>query len=392
MNIKKSLNLAVPFFLMVTVYGLIIHVFFDITKITFVKYILTQCLVILAPGLVCVKWLIGDKDKSVVHWLSLGYALGYSINILEYMLIWSLSLQRYSTFVIGIITVAVCFLWFYKPINIEFDEVKSSDYILLALFMTYMLINIVAYSGNNISPFVGIGETSIHRDIQFWCANAVSLKNSFLPQSAYFSGTTFFYHYFSSMHVAFISQVSGISVFDVAFTLFSFGKSVLLIGALNYLIDRYKLGNIKYIFFLCILFMTGWEKNSNVTYGWHLHYNPFGFDIGFAFGLFFVAFFLDICENPTFEIREFIATMLIWITLSGAKGPVAILLILLPGLVCFVWLFQRKYKMAFGYGLTFIGIFSVINIFCTGIIRILNHTAESQDDNIGGFRTIYEVI
>ena len=194
------------------------------------------------------------------------------------------------------------------------------------------------------------------------------------------------------MHVAFLSQVTGISVFDLSFTFFSFGKCVLLIGAINYLIDRYALGSIKYLFYLFILFMTGWEMKPIVTYGWHLNYNPFGFDIGFAFGLWFLALVMDVAEKPEFDWRQFIGIMLIWTALSGLKGPIAVLLILVPGLFCIIWLFQKKYKIAFGYGLTFIGIFSVVSIVCVGIIRILNHTAESQADNIGGFRTIYEVI
>lgn len=392
MSIKKTWNIAIPFCVLVIVYGLIIHSFFDITKVTFIKYALSQAFVIVAPGLVCTKYIFGSRDKLVVHWISLSYVFGYSVNILEYIVIWGLHLQQFATPIILVITVLVCFLWFYKPIDIDFDDFKENDYLLLFIFMAYMLVNIIASSGNHISPFVGRGVTNITRDLQFWCANAVSLKNSFLPEAAYFSGTTFYYHYFSSMHVAFISQVTGISVFDVAFTLFSFGKCVLLIGALNYLIDRYRFGSIKYLFYLFILFMTGWEEKPFIMYVWHLNYNSFGFDIGFAFGLWLVAFVLQIADNPEFNIRDFLAVMLIWTTLCGAKGPVAALLILVPGFFCFLWLFQRKYKMAFGYGLTFLGIFAAINIFCLGIIRILNHTADSQADNIGGFKAVWEVI
>lgn len=392
MSIKKTWNIAIPFCVLVIVYGLIIHSFFDITKVTFIKYALSQVFVIVAPGLVCTKYIFGNRDKSVVHWISLSYVFGYSVNILEYIIIWGLHLQQFATPIILVITVLVCFLWFYKPIDMDFDDFKENDYVLLFIFMAYMLISVIAFSGNRISPFIGQGGTSIGRDLQFWCANAVSLKNSFLPETAYFSGTTFYYHYFSSMHVAFISQVTGISVFDVAFTLFSFGKCVLLIGALNYLIDRYRLGSIKYLFYLFILFMTGWEEKPFIIYVGHLTCASFGLDIGFAFGLWLIAFVLQIADNPEFNIRDFLAIMLIWTTLCGAKGPVAALLILVPGLFCFIWLFQRKYKMAFVYGLTFLGIFAIINIFCLGIIRILNHTADSQVDNIGGFRSVYEVV
>ncbi|MCR4678883.1 MAG: hypothetical protein K5679_09020 [Lachnospiraceae bacterium] len=392
MSVKKTLNVALPFALLAIVFGLVIKGFFGITNIIFAKYVFTQCFLIMVPGMVCVKYLLGDKIKSVINWISLSYAFGYALNLLEYIIIWGLKLQQFATAIMAIVTVFLCFLWFFKPIKVELDEVKNDDYAMLFLFMIYMVINVIAYSGNNISPFSRGGGTTITRDVQFWCANAVSLKKSFLPQSAFFSGTTFFYHYFSSMQIAFISQVSGIPVFDLAFTWFSFGKSILLVGSLNYLIDRYKFGPIKYLFHLCILFMTGWEMKPVVTFLWHLNYNPFGFDIGFAYGLLLVAFVLELIENPKFELRKFIAVMLIWITLTGAKGPIAALLILVPGLACFMWLFQKKFKMAFGYGVSFLVVFTVVNIFCVGIIRVLNHTAESQAANVGAIRTIQEIV
>lgn len=392
MSFRKTLNIIVPFLLLITVFGIIINRFFDMAGVTLVKYILVQCLVVLAQGMVCVKYTFGDKETSVIHWITLSYALGYALNILEYIIIWVLNLQQYATYIVTIIVIIVCFLWFYKPIEIEFEGIKKDSYIILTIFMVYMVINIITYSGYNISPFVDYDGTSIVRDMQFWCDNAVALKRAFLPQSAYFSGTTFFYHYFSSIHVAFISQISGIPVFDVAFSLFVFGKCVLLIGALNYLIDRYRFGNLKYLFYACMLFMTGWEVKSVVTYSWHLTYNPFGFDIGFAFGIWFMAFFLNLIDNPEYRFREFCATMLIWIVLVGAKGPIAALLIIVPGLICFWWLFQKKFRRAFGYGIPILATFIIINVFCVGIIRVLNHTAEAKVENIGGFRTIYEVI
>ena len=392
MSLRKSANICLPFILLVVTYALIIHTFFDITKIVFIKYVLIQCFVIMVPGMVFVKFLFADKEKSVIRWISLSYSLGYAINIFEYIIIWGLKLQRFATIIVIIGSVIAIVLWFCKPIELEFETIKQDDYIILFLFLTYLMINIFAYSGNNISPFVRAGISSMDRDALFWCDNAVAMKNSFLPQAAYFSGTTFYYHYFSSIHIAFISQVSGISIFDLSFTLFSFGKCILLVGALNYLIERYKLGSIKYLFYLCILFMTGWEINTLITYQWHLTYNPFGYDIGFAYGIWLVAFVLDLKDDNEFDIREYIAVMLIWVTLVGVKGPIAALLILIPGLLCFSWLFKRKYKLAFGYGLSFLGIFALINFFCVGIVRILNHTAEAKVDNIGGFRSIYGVI
>lgn len=392
MAIKKTLYVTVPFGLLLTAYVLIIHSFFDISKVTLIKFMLSQLFVIMMPGLVCTKYFIGDKDTSIVHWISLSYVFGYAVNIIEYIAIWGARLQKYAAHIVCLVALLMLFFWFYKPIDIQFKEVCQNDYVLIFIFMSFMMINIIAYSGNNISPLIRQGVTNIPRDMQFWCSNAVSLKNSFLPQAAYFSGTTLFYHYFSSMHIAFLSQITDISVFDLAFTLYSFGKCVLLIGALNYLIDRYHFGYIKYLFYVFILFMTGWETKTLVTYGWHINYNPFGFDIGFAFGIWLVVFILELAEKQEFDLRQFFSIILIWMALTGLKGPIAVILILVPGIFCLIWLLEKRYKMAFGYGLAFIGVFVTVNVFFVGIIRILNHTAEAPSDNVGGFRTIYEVI
>ena len=393
MKIKKTLTLAVPFAILCSIYILVEHCFFDLSRINAIRYMVSQCLVILLPGLVLTKYLLGNKITSIIHWITISYALGYAFNILEYFIIYGFRLQKNCTVIVVIITIMALALWFYKPIEVELRKISQQDYITLFVFGLYLLICIISYSGNNISPFVGQHKTSINRDVQFWCSNAVALKLQFTPQSAYFAGARLYYHYFSSLHIAFISQVSGLSVFDVAFTLYPFGKCILLVGGLDYLLDRYELGLRKFFYMACMLFMTGWETISVVTYNWHLTEDPFGFDIGFAFGIWFIAFFFAQIEEKEFDIRKFISTMLMWMVCVGAKAPVAVVIIFIPGIVCVMWLLYRKFKLAFGYGLSILGLFAAINIWCAGIIRILDKTAEGFDKyNERTFRSIYEVI
>ncbi len=392
MGIKNTLRIIVPYSVFIIVYLLLIKAFFCISNVVSIKYLLVQCFVILLPGLVCVKYLLIKRDNSIVHWISLGYAFGYSISIIEYLIVWGLHLQQFASLIVIFISCIAGFLWFYKPIDIELKIEKQDDCIFIVFFAIYLLINIITYSGTNISPFIGAGGSNIARDSQFWCSNAVALKNSFPPSSTYFVGATLYYHYFSSMQIAFMSQITGIPVFDVAFTLFSFGKCVLLIGSLNYLVDRYRIGIIKVFFFLLILFMTGWETSSLVTYGCHLNYLPFGFDIGFAYGLLFVALILDLFDNPQLDLRQFLSIMIIWGTLSGVKGPIAVLLLAIPALLFSTWLLNGKIKLSVIYSVGVIVIFLAVNIYCVGIFRILNHTAEGRAGVVRGFRTILEVI
>ena len=393
MKIKKTLTLAVPFAILCSIYILVEHSFFDLSRINAIRYMVSQCLVILLPGLVLTKYLLGSKITSGIHWITISYALGYAFNILEYFVIYGFGFQKYCTVIVAIITIIALVLWFYKTIEVEFKKISQQDYISLFVFGLYLIICIISYSGNNISPFIGQHKADINRDVQFWCSNAVALKLQFPPQSAYFAGTRLYYHYFSSLHIAFISQVSGLSVFDVAFTLYPFGKCILLVGGLDYLLDRYELGLRKFFYMACMLFMTGWETISVVTYNWHLTEGPFGFDIGFAFGIWFIVFFFAQIEEKKFDIRNYILTILMWVVCVGAKAPVAVVIIIIPGIVCVTWLLYKKFRLAFGYGFSILGLFVVINIWCVGIIRILDKTADGFDKyNERTFRSIYEVI
>ena len=151
-----------------------------------------------------------------------------------------------------------------------------------------------------------------------------------------------------------------------------------MVGATGYLIDIF---NIEYyqkiIGYIIILFTTGWEKCSVVTYFHHILLCPFGFDIGYAFGIIFLGFMYEQWKEEKLKISWLVLTNLTWVVCVGAKAPIASVLLLAPGLICVYWLFKKRIKKSIIYGGTILGNFLIISIFCVGMLDVASEGTAS---------------
>lgn len=328
----------------------------------------SEIFVVFLPGIVAALYIYKEGTKAEV--IALGYGIGYGINIIEYLILYTLHLKKFCVFFVSVIVVAALYILLKKQRDVDYENEKGEP-VLLLVFLGYLLVNIIAYSGNAISPMNGMqGLCEIPRDVQYWCSNAVSLKNSFLPNATFFKDGMLFYHYFSSLHIGFISRVTGIDVFSLAFTLYPFGKCILFVGALNFLLNRFKTGNGKWFLLCIVLIMSGKEAISVVTYGWHSIENPFGCDIGIAFGFWYLATFILLIRKDKFDSILCGANLLFWFICCSVKAPIAALLIFVPFFYCCLWLVQRRFGKAFGYGSLIVGFFLIVNIICAGMLRV----------------------
>lgn len=340
---------------------------FWLPALTACKFALAQLIVIFLPGYALGLFLI--NRSSLVNRITLSYALGYCLNLLEYLVSYGIGVHQPIALSI-VIALGSIIVIVKKPLD-DGCRYQNEDILPTMMWLVYMLIAFVAYSGNDISPFSNNIGTSINRDIQYWASNSVALKIGFPPSFSFMDGTVLNYHYFSSMQIAFLSQVSGISIFDLSFTLYAFGKSVLLVGAINVLCDELEIRKGKWFCFLLILLMTGFENRSVVTYVWHSLTGPFGFDIGLAFGILFVSCIIKQWKANELDARNLAITLLFWFALIGAKTPIALILLFIPGFLCFAWLFMRKYRIALSYGLPILALFFLENgIFTGAFLRI----------------------
>ena len=209
------------------------------------------------------------------------------------------------------------------------------------------------------------------------------------PDTAFLSGVTLPYHYFSSLHVAFSSLVSNIDIFTLSFPLYPLTKSLLLIGGLNYLLESFHAGRWqKFLLINAIVFSTGFERISLVTNFHHFHLCPFGLDVGFSFSAFFLASITESfrkSERPV-DWSLFAVVMLFFAAVVGVKAPLAVPLSIYAGGICLYWLLNKKYDYGFLYGISIAVIFLLISIFIVGMFTAFNHT-----ENINSMR-LYRMV
>lgn len=351
----------------------VVRLLFHFSGIDLLKFLFCQIFAIFLPGLVVGIFIY--KEGTIIEIVSFGYAIGYCINIIEYFVLYTLHLERFSLVLVFIVAATAVYILVEKQKDINYGEEKH-ELALLLIFSGYMLVSIMLYSANYLSPrYNPLGFTEMNRDLQFWCSNAVSLKNSFFPNATYFTDATLFYHYFSSMHVGFLSKLTGIDVFSLAFTLYPFGKCILLVGGFNFLLNRYKLESGKIFLMSLILFIPYW------LYVAHLTARSFGLDIGVAFGFWYLATFILLIRKEKFNPKLCGLNLLFWFVCCGAKAPVASVLIFIPFFYCCLWLVQRKFGRAFGYGGGVVGLFLIVSIVCSGMLRIFMGAQQADGES-----------
>ena len=237
-----------------------------------------------------------------------------------------------------------------------------------------VFFNIYVFSVSNINL------QEVHRDFMWWCQNSVALKLGFPPENAYITGTgTLFYHYFSSVQIAFFSLISNIDIKSLCIPLYSITKAIIMVGAVDFALNSLKLtdSRIKVFGFLLVLFTTGFEQPSLVTYFHHIFLLPFGFDIGFAFGIVYIALLVRQFYKNEFDLKLFIPAMLFWFVCIGAKAPIASVLILSPALICFYWLIKKQFKLSLSYGITTLLLFLFVIYKFIGLGTVVDGTSTS---------------
>lgn len=368
-HIRNKMQIVGIFSFACFLFCLVVRFLFQFSGIDLVKFLCCQIFAIFLPGLVAGMYFY--REGTVIEIVSLGYAIGYCINIVEYFVLYTLHLERFSIILVAIVAIAAIYVLLKKEKDVNYGE-ENQEIPLLLVFSGYMLINIMSFSANYLPPrYNPLGLAEIPRDLQFWCSNAVSLKNSFFPNAVYFSDTTLFYHYFSSMQIGFLSRLTGIDVVALAFTLYPFGKCILLVGGFNFLLNRFKLEEGKLFLMSLLLFMSGREKRSIVLYSLNMIERSFGFDLGSAFAFWYLATLIFLLREEKFDLKKCGLNLLFWFVLCGVKGPVAVVMIFIPFFYCCLWLVQRKFGRAFGYGGGVAGLFFAVSVVCSGMLRVL---------------------
>ncbi len=376
MNIKagyKAKNLWIGIGAVIGVYLICMRSLFNISGISIAKFLLLNLVSIFLPGLSILS-VIGIRQSRVGAFCT-SYLLGYSFLVVEYFFSEMFD-RRLSFMTITILVAFVSFFFLGKKMKAREPIVKlkeadneKPEFFFLAIFI---ILNIFAYAAN----YLGTDVVPVHnlmRDMQYWVNNTVALKLSWPADNLFMVEEPLNYHYFSNIPIAFLCEVYKIDVFTMSFPLYGLTKAIVMVGAVQFLLDTVTIDKrVKVLGYMLMLFSTGTENISMVSFLHHILLSPFGFDIGYAYGIFFVGVMIRQWKMDRYDGKILAGMLLAWGMCVGAKAPVASVLIVFAALLCFYWLIHKMWALAFGYGILILGVFLLICRFCVGMFSVFN--------------------
>lgn len=205
------------------------------------------------------------------------------------------------------------------------------------------------------------------------------------------SGTSLFYHYFSSIQIAMSSLITGIDIYSMSVPFYALTKSFVMAGAVYYFVSVYNISVKRTIWaYIVILFTTGVEFISVITYYHHIFRLPFGFDIGYAFGLLFFTFMIMQYRMEKVHYGVWFGASLSWAICVGAKAPIAGVFLMFPGILCLNWLFKKKWR-CFLYGGAILVEFFLISIFFVGLLGVASGDSNSYYLKIRSLSEVFSI-
>ena len=339
-----------------------------------------QAFAIFIPGLAYAGMLKQDKGKGGIASLFIAYALGYSSNIAWYYLLVLLGKKQSSSIAyLAILTIqSILSLLYLMKEKKKYME-KDSTWIVAILFIfAVFFVELFTYSGCSMLPPYTNGD-GIWNDVRYWMGNTIALKIEYPPVDFRNLSPNYTYHYFSSIQLAMQSIVTRIPVAELSIY-YSFVQAVILMVGGGYcLFSKYiNKCSALVLYYILLLFTTGYERITRVTYVSHIYMSQYGFDYGMGFMLYFMLILSDFYDKE-FAWRDYCLALVIFVVLMGTKSTFACI-----GLVGIGWsllrvLLKGNWKKACVCGIIILGIFSLMYV---NVLNIKGYSGRAISDII----------
>lgn len=336
-------------------------------------------------GIISVGFAIRNIIKlESVNWIEtfgLSYALGYSANILLYIISFTLlgSLGFKILFSIVILASIIYNFRYIKLHKTVFQSCVDGKYIGI-IFIFILFFQFFTFAASNCSTSY-LGTNSYYVDLVHWASNAVTFTKQFPPVNfRVIDEGIYYYHYFSAIQVAEASIMTGIPVFNFVMG-FSYIQSAIFLTFGSYIFFHYLVDNrfFLYVSIIMLLFTTGIEYYSWITMTAHLYTAPFGFDIGLILGMLTIVIFFKQMKEEKLNKSYLISTLTLFSICAGVKAPIACIVLVILGCNCFYLLFSKKKSrilIALIYGIAFVCLFIAIFVLFTNGIPNGSSTSE----------------
>lgn len=319
--------------------------------------------IIIIPG-IAMTFIIKLEIQTDIQFLAMSYVLGYVSNIILYFIIVPLQLQVFSLLFAIILLVASLLIIFRAGIvRMELEHDKKGFWICTSLILIMLVIQQFTFCGANlIVPHAN--ENVYYNDVLYQIGNTIALKKQYPPMDFRNYGTIYNYHYFASIQLAIMSLITEIRPIILTFCYSFFQPIVMLVLGSYCLFKKCTAKNRLVVFgMLGLLFTSGIERISTITYTAHMYLGQFGFDIGVSIFLFLLYFILLQYQKKEINMKLLVCINILFAVLVGSKAPIGVIALGMIGILCTSWLLHKKYKMAFMYGIPILIIFIVLYLF-----------------------------
>ena len=311
-----------------------------------VKFILVQFAFIFLPGYALQRLTKLSYQNSLVR-LLVSYATGYAISLVVYLAMLIVGIQQYVLLIyVVIFIISTAYLYFSKKDVVDGVIEQKEKLYFTCVLLAALIASMVLFQFANIIPTLKQSNASLYQDLVFWMRNAVAATKGYPLPELSVAGKAFFYHYFTSINIAFLRFTTGIEIYDLCFV-YSYLVTVLLIVSGLYvackeMINSYKIALIVICF---ILFTKNLDPISHIYFNDHIFRVSFGFAEGLGMFFFVLYYYIRMMRHDGNKWMLLLVAMLLFFAETGLKGPFAAILLVGIATGSFIMVFFRNRLM-----------------------------------------------
>lgn len=333
-----------------------------------IKYIVFQCFFVYILGAL-ISNALSICMRTEFQNMAIYYAIGYAMQVINWyisIIVGSKNVQI-ELFIIEVVVLAVIF-WCKKDSSIgETCHIDTSVFIFFLLVIAAFLgIRFFMILGYNMIPYGNIANNNrIHDDFLWEIFQTVMTKHSLgIPVDDWrWLGDKEYYHYYGYVCNGVMSNVTGISCVKILSSLSFINEGIFfVISAIAFLQYITKKERLICYGLILMVFTSGIEMYSVVTWSGHITTIPLSVDISISYMMLSIGILLYVVKNKLINWSYCILFFVFFAMSTGAKGPCA-LTALIPILILCTGEFNNNKTISIRYAICAVASFGGIYAF-----------------------------
>lgn len=352
---KKTYRYYSVFNLFIIILLLLGVVYLKYNPIEIFKYFLFQIFYVILPGLFLYHCLFRFKG-NVIDKITLGYAIGISLTIIEYFVFYSLNFQKGILFVGPVISIIglIHLLWNYK--NIRQNLLSRISGIPVQFYSIYLLLLFATFMGFIMTSPLPSPANSFYLDLDilFDIGNTEGLKRGFPLINPRINNVEFYYQFFTSIHLAVQSYITNIHPVLITIRFFPFFDMLFLAFAVFHVGKKF-FGSDRYALSFAFIFFFTNSAASVMEYGTsgmficnflfkRLFLLPRGVELAISFILVLFGILYDALKAKRISWNLIFLSSILFFVLTGVKSPVSSVYFISINLLLFIMILTSRFS------------------------------------------------